>query len=185
MSTLIITLAIAVFLFVILIMGIFNRLVILRNRSNEAWAQIDVQLKLRADLVPNLVETVKGYAAHESETLEKVIQARASLSSAGTDIQKMASADNILSGTLRSLFALSENYPNLKADQHFKELMTDLSGIEAKIAYARQFYNETVRMYNEYQQRIPGAIFAKMFGNSKKQYFEAAETDRQAVRVQF
>jgi LemA protein len=185
MSTLLIALAVAVFLLIILVMGIFNRLVTLRNRSNEAWAQIDVQLKLRADLVPNLVETVKGYAAHERETLEKVIQARASLSSAGTDIRKMAAADNMLSGALKSLFAVSENYPNLKADQHFKELMTDLAGIEAKIAYARQFYNETVRMYNEYQQRIPGAIFAGMFGNSQKQYFEAAEGDRQAVKVQF
>ncbi|HNZ29355.1 MAG TPA: LemA family protein [Candidatus Goldiibacteriota bacterium] len=174
-----------VFVIAVFVIGIFNKLVSLKNRNSEAWAQIDVQLKQRADLIPNLVETVKGYAAHEKETLEKVIQARAALTGAGADVAKTAAADNMLTGALKSLFAVSENYPQLKADAHFTQLMTDLSGTESKIAYARQFFNETVRVYNEYQQAFPGVIFAGMFGHTQKQFFEAPEEDKKPVSVKF
>jgi LemA protein len=170
--TILIILAVILVLFVIII---YNRLVTLKNRMDESWFQIDVQLKRRSDLVPNLVETVKGYAKHERETLEKVIQARSMLQQAGTDKNKIADANNILAGALKSLFAVAENYPDLKANQNFLNLQIELSGIEDKIAYARQFYNETVRMYNEFQQIFPANIFAGLFGHKPAQYFEITD----------
>ncbi len=170
---------------VLFVIGIFNRLITLKNRMKEAWAQIDVQLKQRSDLIPNLVETVKGYAAHEKDTLQKVIEARSQMQSAGSDVNKVKEADNFLSSTLKSLFAVTENYPQLKADAHFSALMTELSGIESKIAYARQFYNETIKMYNDYQQQFPGVIFAGIFGHSAGVFFEAAEADRVKPVVKF
>jgi LemA protein len=170
--TILIILAVILVLFVIII---YNRLVTLKNRMDESWFQIDVQLKRRSDLVPNLVETVKGYAKHERETLEKVIQARSMLQQAGTDKNKIADANNILAGALKSLFAVAENYPDLKANQNFLNLQIELSGIEDKIAYARQFYNETVRMYNEFQQIFPANIFAGLFGHKSAQYFEITD----------
>ncbi|MBP7792184.1 MAG: LemA family protein [Candidatus Goldbacteria bacterium] len=183
LKTIIIIIAVFLILFVILI---FNRLVSLRNRKNEAWFQIDVQIKRRADLVPNLVETVKGYARHEKETFEKITQARGMLQQAGGDMQKITEANNMLSGALKSLFAVVENYPELKANQNFLNLQTELAGIEDRIAYARQFYNEAVRMYNEFQQIFPVNLFAPIFGHKTVQYFEITdEQDRKRPEVKF
>ena len=167
------------------IIAVFNRLVRLKVRANEAWAQIDVQLKRRADLIPNLVETVKGYAAHEKQVLENVTKARSMMQSAGGDVAKSAEANNMLTGALKSLFAVVENYPELKANQNFLQLQQELTVTEDKISYARQFYNQTVMMYNEYQQAFPGVVFAGMFGHSKREYFEAEEADRKAPEVKF
>ena len=166
------------------VVGIFNRLVTLRNRVDNAWSQIDVQLKRRYDLIPNLVETVKGYAAHEKETLERVISARNAAMSAQT-VGEHSEAENVLSGTLKSLFALAENYPDLKANQNFMMLQEELSGTESKIAYARQFYNDSVMTYNTSQQTFPSNVVAGMFGHSPRDYFEIEEAAKEAVKVQF
>src|SRR5512146_1934968 len=146
MIPLIIILAVIVILFLIFI-GIYNGLVGLRNQLENAWAQIDVQLKRRYDLIPNLVETVKGYAKHERETFEKVIQAR-NMAIGAKSVAERAEAENILTGALKSLFAVAEAYPDLKANQNFLRLQEELSGTESKIAYARQFYNDNVMAYN-------------------------------------
>ena len=181
----IIALVIVALLLIILI-AIYNRLVTLKTRCNESLSQIDVQLKKRADLVPGLVETVKGYAKHEKEVLENVTKARAAIQSTGQDAGKMADANNMLTGALKSLFAVVENYPDLKANQNFLNLQNELSAIEDKIAYSRQFYNESVRMYNEYQQKFPPVLFAGVFGHSKKEYFEIENpADRQRPEVKF
>jgi LemA protein len=172
-------------LLVIILIAIYNRLVSLRLRANEAWSQIDVQLKRRNDLVPNLVETVKGYAAHEKSVFENVANARAAMQGAGSDPALAAQANNQLAGALKSLFAVVENYPELKANENFKMLQTELAGIEDRIAYARQFYNESVRMYNEYQQQFPGSVFAGMFGHKSSAYFEATEAEKAAPQVKF
>lgn len=164
--------------------GIYNRLVTLRNRVDNAWSQIDVQLRRRYDLIPNLVETVKGYAAHEKETLEKVIQARnAAMSAEGVAAQ--GDAENMLTGTLKSLFALAENYPDLKANQNFLMLQEELAGTESKIAYARQFYNDSVMSYNTSAQTFPSNILAGMFGFTEREYFEIEEAAKEPVKVQF
>lgn len=168
-----------------LIIAIYNRLIVLKVRTDEAWAQIDVQLKKRTDLVPNLVETVKGYAAHEKAVFENVTKARAMLQSAGGDVGKTAEANNLLTGALKSLFAVVENYPELKANQNFLNLQIELTGIEEKIAYARQFYNESVRMYNEYQQKFPSVLFSSFFGHTKRQFFEIEEAEKKAPQVKF
>lgn len=164
---------------------IYNRLINLRNRSENAWYQIDVQLLKRADLIPNLVETVKGYAKHEREVFENVTKARASVTQAGT-VKEKADATNMLTNALKSLFAVVENYPELKANQNFLLLQEELSGIESKIAYARQFYNDTVMNYNRTQQLFPSNIVASLFGFSPKDYFEIEEPEkREAPRVDF
>lgn len=183
LTTILIILSALLLLFIILI---FNRLVTLNNRKNESWFQIDVQLKRRFDLVPNLVETVKGYAKHERETLEKVIQARSMLQQAGSDMQKVTEANNMLTGALKSLFVVVERYPDLKANQNFLHLQTKLAGIEDRIAYARQFYNEAVRMYNEFQQFFPVNLFASLFGHKIARYFEITnEQDKKRPGVKF
>jgi Uncharacterized conserved protein len=165
--------------------GIYNAIVSLRNRIDNAWSQIDVQLRKRFDLIPNLVETVKGYAAHEKETLEKVIQARGVGMQAQT-VEDSAKATNMMTSTLKTLFAVAEQYPNLKADQHFTKMMEELDGIESNIAYARQFYNDTVLSYNTRIQTFPGNIFAGWFKFITKQYFEIDEPEaRGPVKVQF
>jgi LemA protein len=169
---------------VIAVIGIYNRLVTLRNRVENAWAQIDVQLRLRYDLIPNLVETVKAYAAHEKETFERVIAARSSAMSAQS-VAEHSEAENALTGTLKSLFALAENYPDLKANQNFLMLQEELSGIESKIAYARQFYNDSVMTYNTSQQTFPSNVVAGMFGHSPRDYFEIEEAAKEPVKVQF
>ena len=167
------------------VVAVFNRLIRLKVRANESWAQIDVQLKRRAELIPNLVETVKGYAAHEKGVLENVTKARAMIQNAGGDVGKSAEANNMLTGALKSLFAVVENYPDLKANQNFLQLQQELTVTEDKISYARQFYNKTVMMYNEYQQAFPGVVFAGAFGHVKRDYFEAEEADRKAPEVKF
>ena len=162
----------------------FNGLVSLRNRIENAWAQIDVQLKRRYDLIPNLVETVKGYAAHERETLDAVIQARnAGMSAQGPHDQ--AEAENQITGALKSLFALSEAYPDLKANQNFAQLQEELTGTEGRIAYARQFYNDTVYRYNTKIQSFPANILAGMFRFGEREYFQADDESRGPTRVSF
>lgn len=169
---------------VLIIIGLYNKLIKLRNRSDNAWHQIDVQLQKRADLVPNLVETVKGYAAHEKGVLEEVTKARSIYSQAGT-LKEKADATNMLTGALKTLFAVVENYPELKANQNFLLLQEELSGIESKIAYARQFYNDVVLSFNNAQQVFPSNIIANWFGFKPKEYFEIEETKREAPRVDF
>ncbi len=165
-------------------MGLYNGLVALRNKVEAAWAQIDVQLTRRFDLIPNLVETVKGYAAHEKETLDAVIQARNAAQTASGP-QEAAAADNMLTGALKSIFALSEAYPDLKANQNFLALQEELTGTEDKIAYARQFYNDTVNRYNTKIQSVPSSIIAGMFHFTEREYFEAGGEARGPVSVQF
>jgi LemA protein len=169
---------------VLIIIGLYNKLVKLRNRSENAWHQIDVQLQKRADLVPNLVETVKGYAAHEKGVLEEVTKARSIYSQAGT-MKEKAEATNMLTGALKTLFAVVENYPELKANQNFLLLQEELSGIESKIAYSRQFYNDVVLSFNNAQQVFPSSIIARWFGFKLREYFEIEETKREAPRVDF
>ncbi|MHB8278067.1 MAG: LemA family protein [Candidatus Humimicrobiaceae bacterium] len=170
---------------VLIFIGLYNSIVSLRNRVDNAWSQIDVQLRKRFDLIPNLVETVKGYAAHERETLEKVIEAR-QLGMNASSVKDQAQADNMITGTLKSLFAVTENYPNLKADAHFTKLMEELQGIESNIAFARQFYNDMVMQFNTRVQTFPGNIFAGMFNFKIKDYFLVEESAaREPVKVQF
>ena len=162
----------------------YNGLVRLRNRIESAWSQIDVQLQRRYDLIPNLVETVKGYASHEKETLERVIQARnQAINTQG--VANQAQAENMITGALKSLFALSEAYPDLKANQNFLALQEELSGTEGKIAYARQFYNDSVLTYNTKTQTFPSAIIANSFGFKQREYFEADDAGRGPVKVDF
>ncbi len=165
--------------------GIYNGLITLRNRSDNAWAQVDVQLRRRYDLIPNLVETVKGYAKHEREVFQKVTEARAQAINAGT-VAEQGKAENMLTGALKSLFAVVENYPELKANQNFLMLQEELAGTEGKIAYARQFYNDTVMKFNTKQQVFPSNILANMFGFKQKEYFEIEESEaREPVKVEF
>ena len=163
---------------------VYNSLIVLRNRINNAWAQIDVQTKKRYDLVPNLVETVKGYAKHEKTVFEDVTKARTAIMQA-KDVKTKAKAENMLSGALKSLFAVAENYPNLKASQNFMQLQEELSGIENKIAYARQFYNDSVLAFNNKIQVFPANLIAGMFSFKQKDYFEIEEAARKNVKVSF
>jgi LemA protein len=162
----------------------YNGLVRLRNRIQNAWAQIDVQLRRRYDLIPNLVETVKGYATHEKGTLEAVTQARANAINAQGPVAQ-AEAENQISGALKSLFAVSEAYPDLKANQNFLSLQEELSGTEGRISYARQYYNDAVLRLNTKIQSFPSNILAGMFGFKEHEYFEADDTSRGPVSVQF
>ena len=181
--------AIAVILGIVLLLalvlaGIYNALVRSRVRTREAWSGIDVQLKRRANLIPNLVETVKGYASHERETLENVTRARAMLQQAGT-AGAAAQANNFLTQTLRSLFAVAEAYPDLKANQNFLDLQNELSDIEEKIAFARQFYNRNVADFNTRIQTVPNVFIANMFGFQRFEFFEAPEEAREVPEVSF
>lgn len=180
-SLILIVIVVAILLY---IWFIYNRLVTLRMRISEALSQIDVQLKRRTDLIPNIVETVKGYAKHEKEIFENVTKARASLMQAGTAKEK-AEANNFLSDTLKSLFAVAENYPNLKASQNFSELQEELSDTENKIAYSRQFYNSNVMEYNTKLQVFPDSIIANMFHFQSAEFFAADEKDKEPVKIQF
>ena len=162
----------------------YNGLVRLRNRVEAAWAQIDVQLKRRWDLIPNLVETVKGYASHERETLEAVIAARNAATTASGPAQA-AQSDNLLTGALRQLFAVAEAYPDLKANTNFLQLQEELTGTEGRIAYARQYYNDSVQKFNTKIQVVPASIIANMFGFKEKEYFEPEQEARATPHVQF
>jgi LemA protein len=163
---------------VIWAISIYNGLVAMRQRVNQSFADIDVQLKQRHDLIPNLVETVKGYAGHERGTLEAVIQAR-NQAIAAPNVEQKVAAENMLSGALRQLFALSENYPNLKANANFQQLQSDLSDIENKLAASRRFFNSAVQEYNTGIQQFPASIFAGMFGFSQHAFFDLGETRAQ------
>jgi LemA protein len=170
---------------VLIVVGMYNSLVTLRNRAENAWSQVDVQLRRRYDLIPNLVETVKGYAKHEREVFEKVTQARAAAIDAKT-VKDQGQAENMLTGALKSLFALAEAYPDLKANQNFLQLQEELSGTESKIAYARQFYNDMVMKFNQKQQVFPSNIIANMFSFKEKEYFEIEEpAAKEPVKVSF
>ena len=180
-----ITLVIIVVALILFIIYTFNRLVTLRNRIKNAWAQIDVQLKRRYDLIPNLVETVKGYTKHERETLENVTAARTRAVGAGT-VQEQGAAENQLTGALKTLFAVAESYPDLKANQNFLKLQDQLSGTEGKIAYARQFYNDNVMQYNILREMFPTNIIAGSFGFGAQDMFEIELPEqREAVQVKF
>lgn len=162
----------------------YNSLVTGRVRIKEAFSGIDVQLKRRVDLVPNLMETVKGYAKHEKELLENVTKARTSLMHAHSPHDK-AESDNMLSQALKSLFAVSESYPDLKASKNFLHLQEELSDIESKIAYSRQFYNSNVQNYNSTLAQFPGNMVGKMFGFGSQEFFETDEKNREVVKVKF
>lgn len=163
---------------------LYNRLVVLRNRIDNAWSQIDVQLRRRYDLIPNLVETVKGYATHEREVFERVTEARARAIAAGT-VKDQGQAENMLTQALRSLFAVAENYPQLRASENFMHLQEELSGTESKIAFARQFYNDTVLMYSNMRQSFPAVLVANSMGFGPREYFEMEEAARTPVQVKF
>lgn len=184
MSTLIWILIGVAALILLWLIGTYNRLVVLRNRIKNAWSQIDVQLKRRFDLIPNLVETVKGYAKHEKETLENVTKARNMMGDAKT-LPEKAQADNMLSGALKSLFAVSEAYPDLKANQNFMQLQEELAGTENKLAYARQFYNDTVLIFNNKIQVFPTNVIAGMFNFGEKEFFKTEGVERENVKVKF
>lgn len=171
-------------LIVFYFIGVYNNLVVLKTRIQEALSGIDVQLKRRADLIPNLVETVKGYAKHEKEVFENVTKARSALMSAES-VQEKAEADNMLTGALKSLFAVAEAYPELKANTNFEELQRQLEDTEDKIAYSRQFYNSNVLDYNTKIAMFPSNIVAGMFGFTGYDFFKAGEEDKKKVDVKF
>jgi len=181
-----ITIGIIVIVLVIVIafILIYNGLITMKTRVDNAWSQIDVQLKRRADLIPNLVETVKGYAKHEKGVFENVSKARSALLGAKTVAEK-GEAANKLTATLKTLFAVAENYPQLRASENFKQLQEELSGTESKIAYARQFYNDSVMEFNQAIQQIPTNIVAGILAYKQREYFQATEAEKAVVKVKF
>ena len=183
MVPLLVVLALVV-LAVLFLVFLYNGLIKLRNQIENAWAQIDVQLRRRYDLIPNLVETVKGYATHEREALEAVTRARAAAIDASGPAEQ-ARAENQITGALKSLFAVSEAYPDLKANSSFLHLQEELSGTEGRIAYARQYYNDTVYRYNTKIQSFPAVLIANALKFGPREYFEADGTARGPVQVQF
>ncbi len=184
MSVELIVLIVILAVVLLYVLYVYNSLATGRVHIKEAFSGIDVQLKRRIDLVPNLVSTVKGYAKHEKDLLENVTKARTSLMNAKSTHEK-AESDNMLSSALKSLFAVSENYPDLKASKNFHELQLELSDIESKIAYSRQFYNSTVRSYNTTLANFPSGPIGKMFGFKSEEFFEAGEEERKHVKVEF
>ena len=162
----------------------YNSLVTLRNRVKEAWSQIDVQLKRRSSLIPNLVEAVKGYVKHEKEVLENVTKARSALMGAGS-LREKAAANDMLTGALKSLFAVAEAYPDLKASENFKELQQELSDTETKVAASRQFYNTNVLDLNNSIEQFPSSLVASMFGFTKEEFFKASEEEKKDIEVKF
>ena len=173
-----------VVLLIVVVVGLYNGLVGSRNRVDNAWSQVDVQLKRRYDLIPNLVETVKGYASHEQQTFERVIQAR-NAAQAAQGPAEQAEAENFLTGALRQLFALAEAYPELRASENFQQLQAELSDTENRIAVSRQIYNDTVLTYNNKVQQVPTNFVASIFGFNAREFFEAGEEADQAPAVEF
>lgn len=169
---------------IIFLVSTYNNLVVLRNRVKDQWAQVDVQLKRRFDLIPNLVETVKGYAKHENSTLKEVIEARNKFQSATTPEEEMAASGD-LNKALSRLMVLTESYPELKANENFLSLQADLKDCEEKIAYARQFYNDTVLSYMNKVEMFPSNVVASMFGFKEMKYFEISEGEKEAPKVSF
>ena len=179
--------AIIVILIIIVIVTIvhmYNNLVGLRNRVQNSYAQIDVQLKRRNDLIPNLVDTVKGYASHEKGVLEEVTKARTGMMNA-SNVEEASAADNQLTGALKTLFAVAEKYPNLKANSNFQQLQSELTDTEDKISYARQFYNDVVLKYNTTCQQFPSSILARLFGFKEESYFKVPESETAVPEVKF
>jgi LemA protein len=168
----------------LLVVLIYNGLVRLKNQVENAWAQIDVQLKRRTDLIPNLIETVKGYMKHEKETLTELTRARTAIMTAGS-VKEKADASNQLTGTLKTLFAVAENYPNLKANENFLQLQEELSGTENKIAYARQNYNDMVMLFNTRIEQIPYNILAGLMSYKSRESFQITEAEKKNVKVSF
>ena len=169
---------------IVFVIGIYNGLIRLKNKCDEGWADIDTQLKRRYDLIPNLLETVKGYAKHEKETFENVVKARTAAMNAST-VEDQQAAENMLSSTLKSIFALSENYPDLKANQNFMDLQETLRGTEDKIQMSRRYYNGTVKDFNTKLEIFPNNILANMLGFVKRQFFEIDEKEKENVKVSF
>ncbi|MGB9719437.1 MAG: LemA family protein [Candidatus Anstonellales archaeon] len=180
----VIALLVVLLMILVYIVFVYNKLVKLDQNIKNAFAQISVQLKMRADLVPNLVETVKGYAKHEKTVFENVTKARTAMLKAKTPAQ-MAKADDMLTGALKSLFAVAEEYPKLQANQNFLQLQEKLGDLEQKIAYARQSYNDTITMYNRLVLYFPSNIIANMLGHKEKEYFEVAEKEKAVPKVKF
>ena len=181
---LIIVVIVAIAFIVITIIHLYNNLVSLRNRVKNSYSQIEVQLKRRNDLIPNLVETVKGYAGHEKEVFENVTQARSNVMNA-TNIEEASTADNQLTGALKTLFAVAENYPELKANSNFQQLQSELTETEDKISYARQFYNDVVLKYNNACEQFPSSMFARMFGFHEAEFYTAPESETAVPEVKF
>lgn len=169
----------------LMLVGSYNGFIRLRNQVENSWAQIDVQLKRRNDLIPNLIETVKGYAKHEKELFENVTKARAAMINAGSDVSKVSEADNMLTGALKSVFAVAENYPDLKANQNFMQLQEELAGTENKIAASRQYYNDMTTEYNMKRESFPSNIIASMFNFMKKDLLETPEVEKAVPKVSF
>ena len=179
-----IILLIIIIVFIAIVYGYYNRIIRLENRIDNSWAQIDVQLKRRADLIPNLMETVKGYMKHEKTVMENVTKARSAIMTAKTP-QENIDADNMLTGALKSLFAVSENYPDLKANQNFLNLQDELTHTEDKIAYSRQHYNDSILMFNNIIETFPGFIFAKRMGKTERQMLKIPEESKELPKVSF
>ena len=171
-------------LIVIVFFSYFNRFAILGNRIDNSLSQIDVQLKRRADLIPNLIETVKGYTKHETAAIKAVTEARKALVSAG-DVVKKVKANEKLESALKSVFAIAENYPNLKANENFLELQRELATTEDKVAYSRQYYNDSILSYNTLCTTMPGMFFANLYGKRKREYLLIATKEREVVKVKF
>lgn len=176
---------VVVVLFILIFVGMYNSFVRLRNQVENAWAQIDVQLKRRTDLIPNLINTIKGYAKHEKGVLEGVTKARTAMINAGGDVKKSAEADNMLTGALKSVFAVAEAYPDLKANTNFLQLQEELSGTENKVAASRQYYNDMVMTYNTQRESFPSNIIAGMFNFIEKDLFEIPEAEKVVPKVEF
>ena len=175
---------IIVIFFLLIYWGFYNRIIRMENRIDNSWAQIDVQLKRRADLIPNLMETVKGYMKHEKEVLENVTKARSALMTAKSP-QENIDADNMLTGALKSLFAVAENYPDLKANQNFLQLQDELTHTEDKIAYSRQHFNDVTLAYNNTIETFPGLWFAKRMNRKTRDMLQIPEADRELPKVKF
>lgn len=183
--SMVITIILAVLgILILALIVVYNRLVRLRNRTDNAWSQVDVQLKRRYDLIPNIVETVKGYAAHERQTFEEVVRARGAAQDA-TTVEEQAQAENMLTGALRRLFALAEAYPELRASENFQRLQQELGETEDRISIARQIYNDSTLTYNNAVQTVPSNIVAAMFGFRTRAYFEIEDDARSAPEVSF
>jgi LemA protein len=164
---------------------VFNSFIRLKNQVKNAWSQIDVQLKRRCDLIPNLINTVKGYAKHEKEVLENVTKARTSIMNANGNVKEMANGENMLSDALKSLFAVSENYPQLRANENFMQLQEELTGTENKVAASRQYYNDIVMEYNTKKESFPDNVIAKIFNFSQKDLFEIQEAEKKVPKIEF
>ena len=185
MSLLFIIILVVIILFILItIVHLYNNLVNLRNRVKNSYSQIDVQLKRRNDLIPNLVETVKGYAGHEKGVLEEVTKARTGVMNA-QGVKETSEADNQLTGALKTLFAVAENYPDLKANSNFQQLQSELTETEDKISYSRQFYNDAVLKYNNACQQFPSSLMARLFGFKVDEFFEAPAAEREVPEVKF